>query len=172
MKANQVTYPIATMCRTLGVSPSGYYAWTIRPPSKRATEDATMTERIRAFHARSRGTYGSPRIHLDLFDEGVRVGRKRIARLMRLAGLCGVSRRSCRERAMRSPGTGSRGSRRGIASCHSGNQCLKTNFLFCFSTSRHLPSATTPTVPFCISASYHLPEIKYSICLRYRLPLS
>lgn len=93
MKANQVTYPIATMCRTLGVSPSGYHAWKIRPPSKRATEDAAMTERIRAFHARSRGTYGSPRIFLDLLDEGIRVGRKRIARLMRLACLQGVSRR-------------------------------------------------------------------------------
>lgn len=97
MKANQVTYPIATMCRTLGVSPSGYHAWKIRPPSKRATEDAAMTERIRAFHARSRGTYGAPRIHQDLFEEGDRVGRKRIARLMRLAGLQGVSRRKgCR----------------------------------------------------------------------------
>jgi putative transposase len=97
VKANQVTYPIATMCRTLGVSPSGYYAWTIRPPSKRATEDAAMTERIRAFHARSRGTYGAPRIHQDLFEEGDRVGRKRIARLMRLADLQGVSRRKgCR----------------------------------------------------------------------------
>ena len=97
MKANQVTYPIATMCRTLGVSPSGYHAWKIRPPSKRATSDAGMTERIRAFHARSRGTYGSPRIHQDLFEEGAHVGRKRIARLMRLAGLQGVSRRKgCR----------------------------------------------------------------------------
>jgi len=93
VKANQVTYPIATMCRTLGVSPSGCYAWTIRPPSKRATEDAAMTVRIRAFHARSRGNYGSPWIHQDLFEEEARVGRKRIARLMRLAGLCGVSRR-------------------------------------------------------------------------------
>jgi putative transposase len=97
VKANQVTYPIATMCRTLGVSPSGYYAWTIRPPSKRAIEDAAMTERIRAFHARSRGTYGAPRIYQDLFEEGDRVGRKRIARLMRQAGLQGVSRRKgCR----------------------------------------------------------------------------
>jgi len=85
------------MCRTLGVSPSGYHAWKIRPPSKRATEDSAMTERIRAFHGRSRGTYGAPRIHQDLFEEGVHVGRKRIARLMRLAGLQGVSRRKgCR----------------------------------------------------------------------------
>jgi hypothetical protein len=79
VKANQVTYPIATMCRTLGVSPSGYHAWKVRPPSKRAVEDATLSERIKTFHARSRGTYGAPRIHLDLFDEGIRVGRKRVA---------------------------------------------------------------------------------------------
>lgn len=97
MKANQVNDSIATMCRTLGVSPSGYHAWKVRPPSKRAREDAAMTERIRTFHARSRGTYGSPRIFLDLRDEGIRVGRKRVARLMRLAGLSGVSRRKgCR----------------------------------------------------------------------------
>jgi putative transposase len=97
VKANQVTYPIATMCRTLGVSPSGYHAWTNRPPSKRTVEDAALSERIKTFHARSRGTYGAPRIHMDLSEEGIRVGRKRIARLMRLAGLCGVSRRKgCR----------------------------------------------------------------------------
>jgi putative transposase len=97
VKANQVTYPIATMCHTLGVSSSGYYAWKIRPDSKRAIEDASMTERIRVFHERSRGTYGSPRIHQDLSEEGISVGRKRIARLMRRAGLCGVSRRKgCR----------------------------------------------------------------------------
>src|SRR3972149_6896578 len=73
VKANQVTYAIATMCRTLGVSPSGYHAWKVRPPSKRTIEDAAMTERIRAFHARSRGTYGAPRIHQDLFEEGARM---------------------------------------------------------------------------------------------------
>jgi len=67
------------------------------PPSKRAIADAAMTERIRTFHARSKGTYGSPRIHQDLFEEGVRISRKRIARLMRQAGLQGVSRRKgCR----------------------------------------------------------------------------
>ncbi len=59
MKANQVRYPIARMCRVLGVSPSGYYAWKTRPASKRAMEDAAMTEKIRSFHARSKGT-GSP----------------------------------------------------------------------------------------------------------------
>ena len=89
MSANQAVYPIATMCRVLGVSPSGYYAWTKRPPSRRATSDGALTESIRAAHAASHGTYGAPRIHAELATAGVCVGRKRIARLMRDAGLAG-----------------------------------------------------------------------------------
>ena len=81
------------MCRVLGVSTSGYYAWLKRPPSKRAQEDAKLTERIRKIHARSKGTYGAPRIQAKLAQEGVHVGRKRVARLMKAAGLRGVSRR-------------------------------------------------------------------------------
>jgi putative transposase len=81
------------MCRVLGVSPSGYYAWLDRPPSARARDDALLLERIRSIHERSRGTYGCPRIHAELTAEGYRVGRKRIARLMRGASLEGVSRR-------------------------------------------------------------------------------
>ena len=81
------------MCRVLGVSPSGYYAWRDRPPSARARKDAELSEKIRSYHEASRGTYGSPRIHADLAEEGLRVGRKRVARLMRAAGLQGVSRR-------------------------------------------------------------------------------
>ncbi len=86
-------YPIATMCRVLGVSPSGYYAWRFRPLSKRVMADEELTRKIRAIHARSRGTYGAPRIHADLSAEGLHVGRNRIARLMREAGIEGVSRR-------------------------------------------------------------------------------
>ena len=93
MKANQARYPVATTCRLLGVSTSGYYAWLKRGPSQRAREDTWLTERIQSIHTRSRGTYGAPRIHAELCDEGILVGRKRIARLMRAAGLCGVSRR-------------------------------------------------------------------------------
>lgn len=93
MSAYRAVYPIATMCRVLGVSPSGYYAWTKRPPSRRAASDGALTESIRAAHAASHGTYGAPRIQVDLADAGVGVSRKRIARLMRLAGLAGVSRR-------------------------------------------------------------------------------
>ena len=81
------------MCRLLGVSASGYYAWRHRPPSAQARADAELEERIRAIHAHSRETYGRPRIHAELAEEGIRVGGKRVARLMRRAGLEGASRR-------------------------------------------------------------------------------
>ena len=93
MKANQDRYPASTMCRLLGVSSSGYHAWKHRPPSERAKSDAALMERIRSIHSRSRQTYGMPRIHFELIQEGFRIGRKRVARLMRAAGLQGVSRR-------------------------------------------------------------------------------
>ena len=86
-------FPIATMCRVLGVSESGFHAWASRAPSQRARSDAILMERIGVFHAASHGTYGSPRIRADLRDAGVRVGQKRVARLMQMAGLVGVSRR-------------------------------------------------------------------------------
>ena len=93
MNANQADFPVRTLCRMLQVSPSGYYAWQQRPPSPRSLDDAVLTERIRAIHAASDENYGSPNIHAELRDEGTRVGRKRVARLMRSAGLRGVSRR-------------------------------------------------------------------------------
>lgn len=94
MKANQATYPVRAMCRLLGVSVSGFYAWDERPLSKRALQDVALTAKIHAIHRRSRESYGVPRIHAELADEhGVHVGRKRVARLMRAAGLRGVSRR-------------------------------------------------------------------------------
>jgi len=83
----------ATMCRVLGVSPSGFYARLKRPPSARARIDAELSERITEIHRRSHGTYGAPRIHAELKAQGIRVGRKRVARLMREAGLHGASRR-------------------------------------------------------------------------------
>lgn len=85
-------YPIASMCRILGVSPSGYYAWMKRRPSRRAVTDAVLIGEIRR-HAASRGTYGAPRIHAELTAKGMRVGRKRVTRLMSQTGLAGVSRR-------------------------------------------------------------------------------
>jgi len=90
---HQADYGVATMCRVLGVSTSGYYAAQGRAPSMRARQDAALTARIRGIHERSRGTYGSPRIHAELRYEGVRIGRKRVERLMREAGIEGVSRR-------------------------------------------------------------------------------
>lgn len=81
------------MCRVFGVSPSGFYAWNSRAPSARAIRDAELTVRIRMFHARSKGAYGAPNIHEDLRDEGIRVGCKRVARLMKADGLKGVCRR-------------------------------------------------------------------------------
>ena len=81
------------MCRVFAVSSSGYYAWVKREPSARAIEDARLTARIRFFHARSRGAYGAPNILEDLRDEGTRVGKKRVARLMKADGLRGVCRR-------------------------------------------------------------------------------
>jgi putative transposase len=67
------------MCRVLGVSASGYYAWQSRPLSARAQADRALLEQIRAIHARSRGTYGAPRIQAELAAQGTHVGRKRIA---------------------------------------------------------------------------------------------
>ena len=92
------------MCRLLEVSTSGYYAWLKRRPSLRSLEDAILLEKIRWFHLRSRGTYGVPRIHLDLREDGVQVGRKRVARLMQAAGLQGVSRRKYTRTTVRRPG--------------------------------------------------------------------
>ena len=83
---NQASYKIATMCRVLGVSTSGYYGWRGRQPSIRAQQDTFMLAGIRAIHERSRGTYGVPRIHAQLSAQGTHVGRKRIARLMHKAG--------------------------------------------------------------------------------------
>jgi putative transposase len=93
MSANQADFPVATMARTLGVSKAGYYAWTSRQPSAHAVADATLLKRIRTVHLSSRQTYGAPRVHADLREQGERHSRKRIARLMRKAGLIGASHR-------------------------------------------------------------------------------
>ena len=93
MRAHQALFPVATQCRVLGVSTSGYYAWLKRAPSPRSQQGAELLQDIRASHERSRQTYGSPRAHEDLSEAGWRVGRKRVARLMRENGLVGVTRR-------------------------------------------------------------------------------
>ena len=94
------------MCRVLGVSSSGNYAGRTRARSERARADEELSLRIQAIHQRSRAPDGAPRIHAELADQGIRVGRKRVARLMEVAGIYGVSRRkwittTTRDRAMR-----------------------------------------------------------------------
>jgi putative transposase len=97
-------HAVSLLCRVLGVSRAGYYAWTRRPPSARARTDAALTAQIRQVHQRSRGTYGAPRVHAELrLDHGVQVGRKRVARLMRTAGLVGCHRRRGRGLTRRDP---------------------------------------------------------------------
>ena len=91
--AEKTNHPISLMCRVLGVSRSGFHAWEQRPASARAVADAALTERIREMYARSRDSYGARRIYLDLRDEDMRVGCKRVERLMRAAGLSGYVKR-------------------------------------------------------------------------------
>jgi putative transposase len=93
MSANQAAFPIAAMARVLGVSEAGYHAWRQRLPSAHAVADAALLKRVRTVHTSSRETYGAPRVHAELRADGERHGRKRIARLMRAAGLVGASRR-------------------------------------------------------------------------------
>jgi putative transposase len=93
MTANQAMFPISTLCKTLGVSRSGFYAWRDRSPSIRSIADTRLTARIKAIHEASKETYGAPRIHAELIDEGIQVGRKRVERLMKAKGIVGVSRR-------------------------------------------------------------------------------
>ena len=93
MKANQAAWPVRTMCRVLGLSPSGYYAWVRRVPSARARRDAQLSERIKEIWSANREVYGRPRIHAELQAGGERIGAKRVGRLMRRAGIAGASRR-------------------------------------------------------------------------------
>jgi transposase InsO family protein len=80
-------YPVALMCRVLQVSRSGYYAWCQRPAAARTLKDQNLALEVATIHAMSRRRYGSPRIHAELRGRGQRTARKRVARLMRAAGL-------------------------------------------------------------------------------------
>ena len=94
MKVNQATHPVGMMCRLLGVSRSGYYAWVDRPMCARKREDLALTGKIAAIHRFSRETYGAPMVHAELADaHDIHVGCKRVARLMRTAGLRGATLR-------------------------------------------------------------------------------
>ena len=96
IRAEKATYPVRVLCRVLRVSTSGFYAWCRRAPSARAREDAALKVEIRAAHAASKKTYGSPRILEDLKANGRQVGRKRVARLMREEGIEGQKKRRFR----------------------------------------------------------------------------
>jgi putative transposase len=92
-KAN---FPIALMCRVLGVCRSGYYAWSRRPLSKHSLEDTALRSQIQHIHTQSRGSYGSPRVHAALQAAGQQVGRHRVARLMKMLGLHASRKRKLR----------------------------------------------------------------------------
>jgi len=103
--AKKAEHSISIMCRVLEVSRSGYHAWVGRSPSARAVQDARLTARIAVLHTLRRGVYGSPRIWADLvLDDGERLGRKRVERLMREAGLSGLITRKWKATTIRVPG--------------------------------------------------------------------
>jgi putative transposase len=85
--AERATFPVRRLCRLVGVAASGFYAWLRRRPGRRREDDRRVSERVGAIFAASRRTYGSPRVHAELREEGVRIGRERVARLMREMGL-------------------------------------------------------------------------------------
>jgi putative transposase len=90
------TFPVRLMCRVLGVSASGYYAWRSRPESARAAANRHLLQAVHRLHAHHRGRYGSPRMHAALRAEGQRVGRGRVERLMRRHGIRALARRRFR----------------------------------------------------------------------------
>jgi len=103
VEREKANYPVTRLCQVFGVAPSGYWAWRKRGPSARAQADARLSEQISALHDASRQTYGAPRIHAALAAKGMRCGRKRVARLMRQAGLVGCHRRRPYHTTRRAP---------------------------------------------------------------------
>ncbi|MDQ6806165.1 MAG: IS3 family transposase [Actinomycetota bacterium] len=103
--AEKANHPISVMCRMLEVSRSGFHAWEHRPPSDRALSDAWLVEKIKEIHDTNRGVYGAPRIHAELrLAHGIQVGRKRVERLMRQAGLSGLVPKRRGRTTIRVPG--------------------------------------------------------------------
>jgi putative transposase len=93
------------LCRVLGVNRTSFHDWERRPPSDRALTDAWLTEKIKQIHHTSRGIYGAPRIHAELrLEHGIRVGRKRVARLMKAADIAGIRPRKLWRTTIRVPG--------------------------------------------------------------------
>jgi transposase InsO family protein len=103
IEREKASHSVRIMCRLLGVSPSGFWAWLDRKPSARIEEDARLLARISRIHRKSRGTYGAPRIRAALRDAGEPIGMRRTGRLMRLASLRGVTRRKFRPTTRQDP---------------------------------------------------------------------
>ena len=103
MEREKAHHAVIRLCHTLGVSPSGYWAWRKRGCSARSQGDAQLAAQIRTIHQASRGTYGAPRVHAELANAGSHCGRKRVARLMRQAGLVGCHRRRPFQTTQRDP---------------------------------------------------------------------
>jgi putative transposase len=102
--AEKAHHQVSRLARVLGVSRAGYYAWASRPPSQRTLTDAYLAQQVRTIHARSRGTYGAPRVHAELrLGLDIHVGRKRVARLLREHGLQGIHRRRWQGTTRRDP---------------------------------------------------------------------
>jgi putative transposase len=105
IQAEKAVYPIEVLCRVLDVARSGFYAWGRRPLGIRAQQNQGLVTQIWTCYQAARGRYGSPRIHQDLQARGIRVGRHRVARLMRLQGLRSIRRRRAwRAQGMTAPG--------------------------------------------------------------------
>ena len=105
IQVEKATYPVEVLCRVLDVARSGFYAWCRRPLGTRAQQNQGLVTQIRTCYHAARGRYGSPRIHQDLQAQGLRVGRHRVARLMRLQGLRSIRRRRAwRSQGMTAPG--------------------------------------------------------------------
>jgi putative transposase len=102
--AQKANYSISLMCRMLDVSRSGFHAWQRRAPSDRALADAWLVEQVARVHRESRGTYGARRVHASLRQQGIRVGRKRVERLMRARRLSGSVPRKRVRTTIRVPG--------------------------------------------------------------------
>ena len=103
--AEKTSYPVAVMCRALDVNRTSFHDWERRAPSERALTDAWLTERIKEIHEAKRRVYGAPRIHAELrMAHGVRVGRKRVERLMRSAGISGLVPKKRGRTTIRVPG--------------------------------------------------------------------
>ena len=105
IEAEKANFPVSVMCRVLGVNRTSFHDWQRRAPSDRALTDVWLTEKIKEIHAVSDGTYGVRRVHAELrLEHGIRVGRKRVERLMRAAGISGFVARKRRRTTVRLPG--------------------------------------------------------------------